>query len=183
MNYKLPTFLFIVYLIVIILQREKFIWYYPSLPLYPDNKKDSKLTVYYTQKRNDRDIEFFKLTDPSVSYAFIQIVPENVDTLNALFQPISKYVLILKYIFNRARPHQVNKNIKLLESNTANTPSYPSGHAAQAFYLAKQLEKKYPHLRNQLYECAEKCAKARVDAGLHYKSDNDFSKYIVFNFF
>jgi len=183
MNYKLLTFLFTFYLIVIFLQKEKYYWFYPSLPLYPNNKKDSKITAYYTQKRSDHDIDFFKLTDPSVSYAFARFVPENIDTLDALFQPITKYILLLKYLFNRARPHQVNKNVKLLESKTANTPAYPSGHTAQAYYLAKQLEKKYPHLRNQLYECAEKCAKARIDAGLHYESDNDFSKYIVFTFF
>lgn len=179
MKNKVIIIIILVYSIIITLQKYKYFWFYPTIPLYPNNIDESNIVKLYTKTRTQDDIDFFKLTDPSVSHAFTLIVPENVEELNLMFRPISSTIISLKLLFNRARPKQVNNTIKVLASKTANTPSWPSGHAGQAYYLAKLLTKKYPHLKRELHECAEKCANARIYAGLHYESDNSFSKYIV----
>ena len=88
-------------------------------------------------------------------------------------------IYLLKHIINRARPYQVNTNILLLESKTANTPSYPAGHACQAYYLAKYLGKKHPEKQDELNQIAQRCDMVRVKAGLHYPSDGVFSKQII----
>ena len=85
----------------------------------------------------------------------------------------------LKNYYNRPRPSQVNAKIKPFASSTASTPSYPSGHAFQAFLVAKHLSKKYPFRTFKFYSIAERIAKARVSVGLHYPSDNDFSRNLA----
>ena len=89
--------------------------------------------------------------------------------------------LSLKTIINRARPKQVNPELDIQQSFTANTPAYPSGHCIQAYYLAKRLSEIFPDKNEILFKLAEDCALARVYAGLHYPSDNDFGKYISLN--
>ena len=87
--------------------------------------------------------------------------------------------LLLKTIFNRARPKQIYTSLNTQTSISANTPAYPSGHCIQAYYLAKRLSIMYPNRSDEFYKLAEDCALARVYAGLHYPSDNDFGKYIA----
>ena len=86
-------------------------------------------------------------------------------------------------IINRARPQQINRKLDVLASKTASTPSYPSGHAFQAYYLAQVLSSRYPEKAEMFSKIAEDCALARVYAGLHYPSDNEFSKTLVETFF
>lgn len=90
-------------------------------------------------------------------------------------------ILLLKYIINRARPIQIDPTINVQHSISARTPAFPSGHCIQAYYLAKTLSREYPDNSQQLYKLAEDCAKARVYAGLHYPSDNEFGKWIALN--
>jgi membrane-associated phospholipid phosphatase len=85
---------------------------------------------------------------------------------------------VLKTIFNRARPLQIDTGLHVQHSISANTPAFPAGHSIQAYYLAKYLSKIYPERTQKLYRLAEDCALARVYAGLHYPSDNQFGKYI-----
>ena len=95
--------------------------------------------------------------------------------------------MMYKYIYNRARPSQVAPNIinkesgTLLNSETADTPSYPSGHAFQAYYLAKILSKKFPKKKEQLMKLALRISNSRIIAGLHYPSDRDFAYWLVDN--
>ena len=89
--------------------------------------------------------------------------------------------MFLKYLINRARPAQVNSNVRRLElkSISADSPALPSGHSFQAFVLAKVLSKDYPAKKELLYNTAERCGHARIIAGLHYPSDHELSKNIV----
>ena len=100
-----------------------------------------------------------------------------------IFYPVAAFIitLLLKTIFNRARPKQIYTGLNIQTSISANTPAYPSGHCIQAYYLAKRLSIMYPNRSDEFYKLAEDCALARVYAGLHYPSDNDFGKYIAIN--
>jgi len=159
--------------------------YYQFLPtfpfIYPDSKKES-VEVYDMMKyRNRYLVNLFYKTDDSVAYAFSEIVPLTPQQLTSKYIFFTPLVLILKYLINRPRPWQVNQNVNklLLKSNSGNTSAYPSGHAFQAFILARKLSKEYPHLKTKLFLLADDCAKARIIAGLHYPSDNIFARNIV----
>ena len=70
-------------------------------------------------------------------------------------------------------------DIAILDSKTVDTPSYPSGHAFQAYYLAGVLGDRYPEKRDIFKRIARRCDEVRVTAGIHYPSDGEFSKRLV----
>lgn len=172
---------FILYIILILISSKRYISILPTIPVYPNSEKEALLVKEQINIRNKNDVEFFKLTDPSVSHAFSHILPENItDIDNIITQThVSFPILFCKYLINRPRPYQLLTSLDILHSNTGNTPAYPSGHAYQAYYLAHYFGKKYPELQYQLDSIAERCDSVRVKAGIHYPSDGIFSKQLV----
>lgn len=182
MYYGKLIYILIIYIILLIILPNGYIKFIPSIPLYPDNNKEVKLVKYYISQRTDNDVKFFKLTDYSVVNAFINIVPESYNNLKKIEDSVQLIILFLKYFINRERPKNIINNLSILNSKTADTPAYPAGHAFQAYYLAKQLSKKYPEKKNLLDNIAKECDLCRIKAGLHYPSDGEFSKYLVDKF-
>lgn len=85
-----------------------------------------------------------------------------------------------KILYNRARPMQVAPEIvDAFSSTTANSASYPSGHAFQAYYAAKILSKWEQARKKEWDSIAERVANIRIIAGLHYPSDKDFARRLV----
>ena len=173
----------LIYILILFIQGPKYYFFYPTIPMYPNNKKDVQLVKKHTQNRNKYYVNLFYLTDESVTNAFIRIVNKSKEELNYISTQKNFYIILFKNIFNRARPKQIDKSINLLKSYTADTPAYPSGHAFQAYYLAKVLSREYKDKEKKLWDLAEDCALARVYAGLHYISDNEFSKKLVLKYF
>ena len=64
---------------------------------------------------------------------------------------------------------------------TRRTSAYPSGHAFQAYYLAKILTKKFPEKKEELMKIADRVSNARIITGLHYPSDKYFAYWLVDN--
>ena len=155
----------------------------PTISVYPDNNIEILEVKSLVNENNQYYIELFKKTDKTVRDAFKEIVdldPKQLD--NIILSPhLIIITLILKTIFNRARPKQIDVTLDVQNSDTANTPAYPSGHCIQAYYLAKKLSVIYPNRSDEFYKLAEECALSRVYAGLHYMSDNNFGKYIAIN--
>jgi len=154
----------------------------PTINMYPNNYEEVKiLKNEYVDTRTLDDEEFFFLTEDSVPIAFISYVDEDINELNkiAISPMVIIPIMLLKLFFNRARPWQIDNNLNVLSKTTANTPAYPSGHALQAYYLAKKLAEKYPHKKEILNEVAEKVAIARLHGGVHYPSDKEFAKKVV----
>jgi len=158
---------------------ERYYQFYPTINIYPNNFNEVKIVEKYVKEKNQMMNNFIKLTDKSVSYAFQDIVIESREQLSEMEEHIVPFITFFKNLFNRARPKQINTNISVFESISANTPAFPSGHTCQAFYLAKKLSIKYPEKREILFELAEKCGQARIYAGLHYPSDHEFSKFLI----
>lgn len=81
------------------------------------------------------------------------------------------FVFRLKYFFQRPRPYQLaavfDKELYPLQSCSALSPSFPSGHTFQAYMCEKYLESK--GMPNNL---SETVARSRVALGLHFPSDN-----------
>lgn len=176
------TLLFVglLYICLLYFSPQRYNVYIPSFRVYPNNEEEAKIVEQETKTITYFDIAFFKKTDPSISYAFHAIMPQySIGELDHTITQINPIILFLKYTINRARPKQVNPSIQTLDSTTAHTPSYPAGHALQAYYLANVLGKKHPHRKNELLALAKKCDEVRVKAGLHYPSDGRCSKRIA----
>ena len=176
-KYYILIFLFIVFQI----SMKKYKYYLPTIPIYPDNEKEILIVQNYVNNRSFNHISLFQKTDLSIVFAFVDHVNESLLDLHSIITSthILFLILFLKYIINRARPKQIDPELKSLKSITADTPAYPSGHAFQAYYLSKYLSDIYPHKKELFESIAEDCAMARVYAGLHFPSDNQFSKQIV----
>ncbi len=180
--WKYILLIVILYLLLLLLLPERYVYFLLTYPfLYPDNEKESLVVEELMKTRTYQDKVLFKLTDSSVIHAFKKHVDESEEELDYIISrpSIIGYTLYFKYAINRARPYQVNKNIEPLESITANTPSYPAGHALQAYLLAEVLGKKYPEKKVLFDKIAKDCDNVRVKAGLHYPSDGVFAKRIV----
>ena len=96
------------------------------------------------------------------------------DLINSSFIPIVK----LKNHFNRPRPKELAKRLNIPFDHkympSMNTPSYPSGHSAQAVLLARVLSDKYPNKKNKLNKYALEVSYSRNVAHEHYRSDSRF---------
>jgi membrane-associated phospholipid phosphatase len=155
----------------------------PQAPaLYPDSYEEAKAVILATEQRSASSVELFHKTDLSVSAAFIEILDEPIEEIAEIAFRISPLILCLKCLANRPRPHQVAPQVKgkmLLASITAATPSFPSGHSAQASFVAQHYSTIYPEKKKVLFDMAENIGRSRVDAGLHYPSDHDAAKKLV----
>jgi membrane-associated phospholipid phosphatase len=183
---KDPILKFILfYIVILLISPPRYIPILPTLPVYPNNREEVLLVERYTQSIDEYYTELFRLTDLSVAYAFVDRVDESLSELSEITVRIPVIIIIrfFKIIINRARPQQINRELDVLKSKTAFTPAYPSGHAFQAYYLARVLSSRYPEKAEMFSKIAEDCALARVYAGLHYPSDNEFSKTLVETFF
>tara|TARA_R100001463_G_scaffold46477_2_gene95088 strand:- start:1451 stop:2161 length:711 start_codon:yes stop_codon:yes gene_type:complete len=94
----------------------------------------------------------------------------------------------LKMYYNRPRPYQIAEHYgiefdynKSIQNGAADHPSYPSGHTLSAYFTAKVLGHINPQVKKQLVKRAMMVADSRIMEGVHFKSDNDFSIYLVDN--
>ena len=169
----------LIFVSITLLQKEKYYNFYPTIPIYPNNQQEVLEVEKYVKKRNKDMVMFYKLTNKSVVYAYLPYVDETEKELSLLITKKRFEIIFIKNLINRARPKQVKKDLNSFNSYTALTPSYPAGHAYQAYYLSKYLSKKYPNKKKLFENIAKKCDFCRVYAGIHYPSDGKFSKYLV----
>lgn len=95
-------------------------------------------------------------------------------------------VMKLKMHYNRPRPYQIAEHYdlefnynKTVQNGAAHTPSYPSGHTLSAYFTAKALGYGNKKLEKELEKRAAMVAASRLAEGVHFRSDNDFSFYVV----
>ena len=174
----------VLYILVLLLQPKRFHIWYPTIPGYPDNNKEIDFMVKeYISKRTQNHIAFFHLMDANPLDGFkSKITEEQYKILNEILTSIKvkSQIMFYKSIFNRARPAQIApEKLNVPKSMTADTPSYPSGHAYQSFYVAKLLSKWEPARKKEWDEIAERIAYIRVYMGIHYPSDVEFARRLV----
>tara|TARA_R110001599_G_scaffold156527_1_gene342376 strand:- start:8541 stop:10142 length:1602 start_codon:yes stop_codon:yes gene_type:complete len=99
-----------------------------------------------------------------------------------LLNHTSPIILKLKYHYNRPRPEQLAKEMGLKfhsdPLDSARTPSYPSGHAAQGRFISRYLSDMYPKHENELMKLGNEIGTGRLVAKVHYPSDDLFGKEI-----
>jgi hypothetical protein len=128
-------------------------------------------------KERIKDIKKENNDDPTLQFLFSRFNIQDKktqDTMIKVVHKINPIILYLKKHFNRVRPSFMDKNIKPV-IDTPNHPSYPSGHATTAYLIAYLLPKKN-FTKN--YKIADKIAVNREIAGVHYKSDTAYGKYL-----
>ena len=154
----------------------------PTILIYPNNTNDLEEMKNIMKTRTQDDIDYFFKTNKSVVPVFLPYVNEDKNKLNEIMISQNYIIHFFKGIINRRRPYQIDIELKPLSTLTSQTPAYPAGHAYQALLLASYLSKKYPDKKNLFDTIAARCDDCRVKAGLHYKSDGEFSKKL-FEFF
>tara|TARA_E500000178_G_C16793310_1_gene649047 strand:+ start:222 stop:797 length:576 start_codon:yes stop_codon:yes gene_type:complete len=176
-------FIVIIILVSLIILKAKigktYYEFYPGIPLYPNNKTEVEKVKKYIKLRTPEDVEFFYKTNKSVTNVFSEQVNETEEELNKILDSQNNIILFFKYLFNRARPNQIDQEIIPINTETAKTPAFPAGHAFQAYYLSQYLSKKYPEKQSIFKKIAKECDLTRIKAGLHYPSDGKLSEILV----
>tara|TARA_R100000152_G_C6763917_1_gene188426 strand:- start:49 stop:690 length:642 start_codon:yes stop_codon:yes gene_type:complete len=160
----------------------------PKLTIKPPPTNESNKTrseVFYLLGYNDGviDNEMVQAYDDIVK-AYMPAVEKNglkvsSDELEEIIKESSKFVMKLKYKFNRPRPFQVAEfynidDFKRHKLDTAKTPSYPSGHAMQGRLLALYLSDKDPNNKNEYMMIGHNISESRIMARAHYVSDRKY---------
>jgi len=88
-----------------------------------------------------------------------------------LIKESAPVILELKKYHNRKRPYELDKDLKAVKMKSMNTPSYPSGHSAQAILIASALKDKYGK-GLAFMQTAKNISDSRKIARAHYPSDS-----------
>ena len=130
------------------------------------------------------------MSDKKVMKAFKLYLDEygievpTLDRINNLKDQSESIILQLKRHYNRPRPVKVAKELGLpldtFPLETANTPSYPSGHSTQGRLVALLLADEVPlEHRKNILDIGERIGHGRQIAGAHYPSDHTFGKRLA----
>ena len=163
----------------------------PAPPSQKERIKELKLIISQIENPyNSRDIH--ALLDKNFPDLFDAILTKSghdsqIELIKKIKKEIRPLIKLHKNYFNEIRPRElaeklnIDLNSKFLKS--AQTPSYPSGHTTQAFYLAHKLSEDYPDLRDKFFLLAEMVAQSRIDSGVHFPSDNDAGKILAYKIY
>tara|TARA_Y100000592_G_C5389344_1_gene277441 strand:- start:129 stop:770 length:642 start_codon:yes stop_codon:yes gene_type:complete len=160
----------------------------PKLTIKPPPTNESNKTrseVFYLVGYNDGviDNEMVQAYDDIVKSYMPAIEKNGLEVSSAELQEIikesSKFVMKLKYKFNRPRPYQIAdyygiKDFKRHKLDTAKTPSYPSGHAMQGRLIALYLSDKDPNNKNEYMMIGHNISESRIMARAHYVTDRKY---------
>ena len=118
-----------------------------------------------------------------VDYLANREIDVNNRKLKTAKNSCKSFIMELKENFNRPRPDEVAQSYDIdwdcdyLES--AQTPSYPSGHTIQAYVCAGWLANQYPEHSKGLFTIAEVISQSRIDRGVHFPSDVDYGRIVA----
>ena len=154
-------------------------------PPPPNESNKTRAEVFYLLGYNDGviDNEMVQAYDNIVS-VFMPVIEKNglevsKDELEDVIKESSKFVMKLKYKFNRPRPYQIAEHygiedFKRHKLDTAKTPSYPSGHAMQGRLIALYLSNKDPENKNEYMMIGHNISESRIMARAHYPTDRKY---------
>jgi hypothetical protein len=159
----------------------------PPLNSSKATREELNLLVDYTKTLTGKEeiLARYRSYDYDLERVFANIcikynLPEEViNLIDQLFDDINPLLIKLKLHFQRARPYQLAYAYKLkmfpFNSCSANTPSYPSGHALQSKIICYVLGNHLPEHFAYFESLANDICYSRQYLGLHYPSDVDFA--------
>ena len=137
-----------------------------------------------TQNRSEQELLSVRNIVDDPAFGVKKICKEyNIEFPQQLFDQYydttKNLVYAIKCLFNRPRPYQLakiyNMTIDVIESKTANTPAYPSGHTVYAKLASLIIGQNHPELYAKLDLAVLDVAYARCLQGVHFPSDNKAS--------
>lgn len=159
---------------------------------YPDDEKteeELKFLIDLSKYRN-KYRKYIEVADEDLTNLFYEYLEDNnlevtkdiKSHIDQVLHDSTIFILKTKYYYNRPRPYQVAERLGLdfvaMDSKTAHTPSYPSGHTIQAMMLADCIGYYYPEHKGYLYQIADKISLSRMYGGYHFPSDIRYAKMI-----
>ena len=163
-----------------------FFKYYPIFQIFPDNKTEVEEMRNIVGNRDDETTKLFMEHDiHGAKHLFTIEMPETKDLWmsQSLRNFMISFIVVLKLFFNRKRPFQTDPNMGHIDTPTSYNPSFPSGHAMEAYMISTSIGKRRPELKDKAMEIADRCAQLRVEGGVHFPSDIKAAKWIVDNIF
>lgn len=151
----------------------------------------NQLINYTNTLSSDEDLQKrYKIYDAHFEEYIVNVLSnvgidrqEVIDTIRSIHDDVKPFLIKLKYHYQRVRPYQLSHILSMrlyvYDSETANSPSYPSGHTLQAKLYADVLGNKFPKYYNQLQDLATDITDSRMAMGLHYPSDCEFALYVA----
>lgn len=169
----------------------------PQLIKFTFPKNSSKATreelnqlVDYVEdlKKDEQALKRYRAYDASLTKVFAQVIIEQnlgekgADLVDKLLDDTLPLLIKLKFYFQRPRPYQLAEHYKLklfpFDSKSADSPSYPSGHALQSKLICYVLGNHFPEKFDYFERLAKDIEYSRLYMGIHYQSDVDYSLYI-----
>ena len=150
-----------------------------SLQPFPENTSKKTLEEIKYLSNIEEDREFVKEHD-KVSKVFGKLHEElglefNKDEAKKYNRESAKYIMELKYKYQRPRPHQIADfygiNLNGVDLDSMKTPSYPSGHATQGYLLGMIYSERYPQYNEEFIRLGEDIAESRIIGKAHFPSD------------
>ena len=162
-------------------------------PFHANSSKEAADELSYIRKIQSSEHDWYqgdyktKLDEDFVSIFFDYANKNNLifdkEYILKTVSEVDSIILGLKLFYNRPRPYQINKyhdiDIKVNDTDTAQTPAYPSGHALQGRLVYKMLASIHPEHEKQLKNISDQISMARIIRGVHFPTDNEFSNLIV----
>ena len=156
----------------------------------PPHKNESMRTIYelinISQIPSDDE---FTLKMDEVTQSFKDLCEQlsvdfPKDKVVELGNVAGSIILNLKYHYNRPRPYMLAKEFEIpldtnkIKNTTADSPSYPSGHAAQGILISNYLAEINPSHKMEFIKLGKDIARSRIVAKVHYPSDVRFGEII-----
>ena len=137
-----------------------------------------------TLEGKDEYIKRYQLYDTSLSAYFKHGLIKGGESeekvlplIDSLIEDTKPLLSKLKFHFQRPRPFQLAEYYKLklfpYPSRTADSPSFPSGHAYQGRILTEVIGNLYPKTYAFMKDAFNDICYSRLYMGLHYQSDID----------
>ncbi len=150
-----------------------------SLQPFPENTSKKTLEEVKYLSEIEEDVDYVREND-KVKESFGKLHEEleleyNEDEAGKYLKESSKYIMELKYKFQRPRPHQIADfygiDLNGVDLDSMKTPSYPSGHATQGYLLGMIYSERYPQYNEEFIRLAEDIAESRIVGKAHFPSD------------
>ena len=168
---------------------------FDSWQSYPFPSNSSKIVIheiqyliglqeFRSQWEKDMMMHDTKVIEAFKNYLEKHELEVNLEPIKELQNQSDPIILSLKRFYNRPRPKELAKKLGLdfsfFSLKTAETPSYPSGHATQGRLVAKLIADEVPFKhRADIIRIGEDMGEGRMIAGAHYPTDTNFGHLLA----
>lgn len=171
-----------------IIPTQKYYFQHKGYPLSVEEQAKDLAEVVAQYREREVSNKLQKTCDENFNKLF-QIFLEskgrtyNIDYYDMLIDSLKPIIIKLKEYYGRPRPSALAKSMGIDflgdELDSAQSPSYPSGHAIQSYVMAKMLSDQFPEHEENLLKIAELVSQSRIDRGVHFPTDIEHGREIA----